>query len=111
MSIRIVFGRLHKHGQHPSPDKGDDGVDDERSATNTSDRSKSILRLSRVGWYIVAEVRFAYPCGTVKEKGEPADPRPELGPADGLDSRRKVEQRRVDLTKDLEPSLMLSRLG
>ena len=51
---------------------------------------------------LVPEVGLAYPGRAVKEEGEPADPGPELGPAEGLDAWREVQGCAEDLLQELD---------
>ena len=54
---------------------------------------------------MVPEIYFAYPGRRIEEKRKPAYPRPELDPADGLNSIREIEGRPENFAKHLHSTI------
>lgn len=108
MGEALVFGGLDQHRQDPGADEGDSRVHRQGCAADAAHVAEGVVRVAGVGRGIVAEVRLAYPGAAVDDEGEPADPGPEDGVADGLDARWEGEDCGPDLADDFEAHVGLA---
>ena len=62
-----------------------------------------IIRASWSRWRVfIAVVGLANPCRRIEQEGEPADPAPELNPADCLDAWGKVDDPTPESVEDAQ---------